>query len=222
MGAGTLSRSDILRRGDILGVILAGGQSRRFGSDKAAAQLGGSRLIERVAAKASRQTAALVVSGRDYGLGLPVIPDTVPGQGPLIGVLSALEWAKATGFSALATFSCDAPFFPPDLVARLAEGVRSGKACSVVRSGGLRHPIFAVWRTSALDRLRHACDAGIRALKAAQDEVEAAEVSFPTGPGPGGDMFFNINSRDDLLPARTWLAEQGARDLHRLGQSAVG
>lgn len=222
MGPGTLIHSEIPRRGDILGVILAGGQSRRFGSDKAAAQLGGRRLIERVVAKAGRQTAALVVSGRDYGLGLPVIPDTVPGQGPLAGVLSALEWAKAAGFSATATFSCDAPFFPPDLVARLAEGVRSGKTCSVVRSGGLRHPIFAVWRTSARDRLRHAYDAGIRALKAAQDEVEAAEISFPAGPGPGGDMFFNINSRDDLVLAQTWLGEQEARDLHWLGRRAAG
>ena len=41
---------------------------------------------------------------------------------------------------------------------------------------------------------------------AAQDEVGSAAVAFAAGPGPGGDVFFNINSRNDRALAQAWLA----------------
>lgn len=200
MGVGALTRQDIL------GVVLAGGQSRRFGRDKAVAQLDGRRLIERVAARALPQTAALAISGRDYGLGLPVIPDAMPSEGPLTGVLSALQWARTAGLSAVATFSCDAPFFPPDLVARLAQKASPALGCSFVSVGAMRHPAFALWHTSIVDRLQRIYNVGTRALGAALDEIAAVGVSFPEGAGPGGDMFFNINNRNDLALAQAWLA----------------
>lgn len=93
-----------MRKTDILGVILAGGRSSRFGKDKALGQLGGQRLIDHVVARAAPQVGGLAVSGRDYGLGLPVIPDCEPGQGPLGGLLSAVHWAQNKGFDAVASF----------------------------------------------------------------------------------------------------------------------
>jgi molybdenum cofactor guanylyltransferase len=203
----------LLAREDILGVVLAGGQSRRFGRDKAVAQLDGRRLIERVVARATLQTAALAISGRDYGLGLPVIRDATPSQGPLTGILSILRWGQASGFSAVASFSCDAPFFPPDLVVRLAEELPPASGCSFASAQGTRHPIFALWRVSVLSRLQGVYDTGTRSLVAAQDRIGAAAVTFVAGAGPGGDMFFNINRQDDQAVAQAWLARDR---LHRL------
>jgi molybdopterin-guanine dinucleotide biosynthesis protein A len=204
MGAGALTRQDIL------GVVLAGGQSRRFGRDKAVAQLDGRRLIERVAARALPQTAALAISGRDYGLRLPVIPDAMASEGPLTGVLSALRWGRACGFSAVASFSCDAPFFPPDLVARLAEKASPAFGCSFAVANGTRHPVFALWKISALGRLQEVYDTGTRSLMAAQDRIGSAAVIFAAGPGPGGDMFFNINRPDDQSLAQVWLQRRAS------------
>jgi molybdenum cofactor guanylyltransferase len=200
---------------NILGVVLAGGQSRRFGQDKAVAQLDDRRLIEHVVARARLQTAAFAISGRDYGLDLPVIPDILPSEGPLTGVLSALQWARLAGYSAVATFSCDAPFFPPDLVARLAEKVPPTMGCSFVSAQGMRHPVFALWRVFALARLQEVYAFGTRSLMAAQDQMGAIDVAFAAGPGPSGDMFFNINSRNDQAFAQAWLA-------HRSSPSGLG
>jgi molybdopterin-guanine dinucleotide biosynthesis protein A len=210
MGAGTLMAAYSLAAGDILGVILAGGQSRRFGRDKALALLDGRRLIERVVARAMSQTAALAISGRDYRLGLPVIPDAMASEGPLTGVLSALQWAGIAGYAAVATFSCDAPFFPRDMVARLAEELSPTSGCSFVRAQRTRHPVFALWRVCALSRLQEVYDTGTRSLMVAQDRIGAAAVSFAAGPGPGGDMFFNINRQDDQSLAQAWLKRRAS------------
>lgn len=200
MDAGTLTAADIL------GVVLAGGQSRRFGRDKAAASLGGQRLIERIVARARSQTNALAISGRDYGLGLPVIPDIAVSEGPLTGILSALQWARDAGFPAIATFSCDAPFFPLDMVRRLARDLPANMSCAFAGTQGARHPVFAVWRTSTLEPLRNIYAAGTRSLMRAQDQLDSVAVDFAAGEGPDGDVFFNINYRSDQTLAQAWLS----------------
>jgi molybdopterin-guanine dinucleotide biosynthesis protein A len=202
-----------LRKENVLGVILAGGQSRRFGQDKAAALLGQRCLIEQVLTRARPQVAQMAVSGREYGLGIPVIPDAFPSEGPLSGVLSALAWARDKQFDAVATFSCDAPFFPPDMVAKLALAVDSNAMCSYVCARSEHHPQFAVWQVRAVDELSRLYERGARALKRTQDALNGTPVHFPDGPGPGGDMFFNINCRSDLLVARHWLESGGTEDL---------
>ena len=83
-------------------------------------------------------------------LKLPVIADRVPGfVGPLAGILAALEWMRANRPKArwLASFACDCPFFPMDMVARLIEAARNARATVAVAesSGGQHHPVFAVW-----------------------------------------------------------------------------
>jgi len=195
-----------LKHGDVLGVILAGGRSSRFGEDKAAAKLGDRRLIDHVAARAMPQVGQLALSGRDYGLNLPVIADTEQGQGPLGGVLSALAWAQKSGFAAVASFSCDAPFFPPDLVRGLSAAVRGAHRCSYASSRGIGHPVFGLWCISAATNLQSLFDGGVRSLKQAASLLDGMSVDFAQGHGPGGDMFFNINRPEDMLVARQWLA----------------
>lgn len=105
----------------LLGAILAGGASRRFGSDKAAALLGGKALIDHVVDRLAPQVAAVVVVGRDHP-GLVSLPDRpCGGLGPLGGLAAALAYAAAGGFDAVVTSGCDLPDLPDDLV-RLAPG----------------------------------------------------------------------------------------------------
>ena len=92
----------------LLGAILAGGQSRRFGSDKALALYKGQPLLDHAAASLRPHVAALAVVGRDWP-GLVRIDDfPEPGLGPLGGLCGALRYAEANGFGAVLSSSCDA------------------------------------------------------------------------------------------------------------------
>lgn len=103
----------------ILGAVLAGGQARRFGSDKAMARLGDAALLDHALASLAPHVAATVVVGR---ITAPVA--TVPDQpsahlGPLGGIAGALVHAVAHGYDAVLTTACDTPFLPAPLVAAL-------------------------------------------------------------------------------------------------------
>lgn len=102
----------------LLGAVLAGGQSRRFGSDKALAMLDGRALIEHSVAALGAQTEAVIICGREGGI--PDRPE--PGLGPLGGINAAIHEAAARGFDAVLTCGCDVPSLPDDLAWRLAGG----------------------------------------------------------------------------------------------------
>lgn len=102
-----------------LGAILAGGASRRFGSDKAAAALDGRMLLERVVAAIAPQVDAVVLSGRNWP-GLVTVADRPAGVGPLGGLAAALALAEADGFAAVLAVPVDVHPLPPDLLERLA------------------------------------------------------------------------------------------------------
>jgi molybdenum cofactor guanylyltransferase len=90
-----------------LGAIIAGGQSRRFGSDKAAVMLNGKALIDHVADGLRPQVDVLIVVGREWK-GLVSIPDMPkPQMGPLGGLCAALEYAENYGFDLVLTSGCD-------------------------------------------------------------------------------------------------------------------
>src|SRR5579885_291306 len=116
----------------VAGVLLAGGLSRRMGGgDKSLRLLGGRTILARVIERARPQCAALLLNAngdpaRFAEYHLPVRGDLVEGfAGPLAGVLTGMAWAREAvpGAQWLASFACDAPFFPTDLVARLRDAV---------------------------------------------------------------------------------------------------
>ena len=193
----------------MLGVVLAGGAARRFGADKALAQLRGMSLLERVAARARPQVDQLAISlasSQQADAGLPTILDRTPGQGPLGGVATALYWAAERAFALVATFPCDTPFFPVDLVARLRASLSGDADCAMARRGGQEHRAFALWRTRCEPEVSRALAAGRRSLQEIGDAINCVHVDFPLqGDGPGGDAFFNINRREDLALAQSWL-----------------
>lgn len=181
-----------------IAVILAGGRSARMGGrDKALAELGEARLIDRVIARLAPQTDRMVISGRrDYGTGLTAIADEKSGpQGPAAGVFAVSRWMAQNEPSTEGFFTVpvDGPFLPDDLAQRLAA---CGGPAVAADDGGV-HPTFAYWTLRALDgaweKLHGAPSISLRALATASN---AREVRWP-----GTGLFFNVNSPEDLKAA---------------------
>ena len=198
-------------RRDCAGVLLAGGLGRRMGGGlKGMARLAGRPLLAHAAARAGPQAARLAINANAPAaefaeLGLPVLPDPVRGfVGPLAGVLAGLLWAREAGYGWVASFPCDAPFFPETLVQDLA--AEAGRVDIVTAtSGGRRHPVFALWATGLADDLRHAlAEEGLRKVDRWTARHRMADVEFPLRPE--GDPFFNINTPEDLAAAEARLA----------------
>ncbi|MBT5666623.1 MAG: molybdenum cofactor guanylyltransferase MobA, partial [Rhodospirillaceae bacterium] len=151
---------------DVVGVLLAGGLSRRMGGgDKCLRQLGGRTILSRVVECAVGQVDALALNAngdparfKDYGL--PVIPDVIDGYaGPLAGVLTGLDWAAREwpDHQWVASFPTDAPFAPDDLVARLLAAVTDeGADMACASSNDRRHPVIGLWPVALSGALRKA------------------------------------------------------------------
>lgn len=104
----------------ILGAVLTGGRSSRFGSDKAMAMLGGLPLVERAASVLAPHVGEVVTVGGPPRDGLAHVPDRpAPDLGPLGGLAGALAHAEACGFDAVLTIACDTPAVSPDLLQAL-------------------------------------------------------------------------------------------------------
>lgn len=194
------------REGAVLGIIFAGGASRRYGQDKVLATLDGTPLLQRVADRFRPQVDALAISGQSRReFSFPNIPDRLPGAGPLAALCSVLRLAARQEWSRVATVSGDTPFIPGDMVARLAAAL-NGHDCAVASRQGVLHPTCAVWATRASTGIEAAFDAGARSLHRAISRLDAAQVDFSASEGgPGGDPFFNINSQEDMAAAQAWL-----------------
>jgi len=204
-------------RGGVCGVLLAGGQSRRFGGgDKSLRLLGGRPVLARILDIARPQTDALVLNAngdpaRFSEFDVPVAADVIGGYaGPLAGVLTGLEWARdnAPDCRWVASFACDAPFAPRDLVARLLAAVKAGGAdLACASSGGRDHPVFGLWPVSFAGDLRRAVvEEGIRKVDLWTARHRLAHADWPSDPV---DPFFNVNRPDDLARAEAMLAEAG-------------
>lgn len=156
----------------LLGAVLAGGEARRFGSDKALALLGGRTLIDHVVAALAKQCGGIVICGRDHA-GLASVPDRPrAGLGPLGGINAALHWARDAGFEAVLTAPCDTPHLPDDFAERLS---RSGGPAFVADL-----PVIGLWPVA----LAHALDAHLatgaeRSLRGWARVAGATPVDIP-------------------------------------------
>jgi molybdopterin-guanine dinucleotide biosynthesis protein A len=202
---------------NIVGLLLAGGQSRRMGGgDKALRLLGGASLLERVITRLRPQVGTLVINAngdpaRFADFELPVVADSVPGfAGPLAGVLAGLDWAATyrPGWEFVVSAATDAPFLPRDLVARLRreiENTAADLACAA--SGGRAHPVFGLWPVRLREDLRRAVVVdGVRKVDEWTGRHRLATVSFAVRPV---DPFFNANRPEDLTAAAALLTAGG-------------
>ena len=197
----------------IAGVLLAGGQSRRMGGgDKCLRELGGQTLLTRIIERAAPQIGPMMLnangdSSRFAAFGLPVFADVVEGYaGPLAGVLTGLEWAAdhAPGCDWVASFACDAPFLPLDLVTRLLAVIEDQNAdLACARSNGRDQPVFGVWPVRLAAELRRAVvDEDIRKVDVWTARYNLAHADFDDS---AIDPFFNVNRPEDFATAETLL-----------------
>ena len=208
--------SSMTDRDRILGVILAGGKSRRFGGgDKGLADLGGETVLERVIARFRPQVGRLILSingdpQRFQRFDLPTIIDQENAElGPLSGLLAALDWQSqyAHNCTALATVSTDVPFLPLDLVQRL-DGERGG-GIAVATSDGQRHPTIAIWPVTSRAAIADALQQRLLSVNALTKQLNAVAVPFAMRNIDGTvlDPFLNVNTLDDLTAARAFVGK---------------
>lgn len=203
-------------RDDILGVILAGGQSRRFGGgDKGLADLAGKPVLSHIIARIHPQVGRLILSingdaQRFAGFNLPTITDQEnAGLGPLSGILAALDWQNqhAHDCTAIATVSTDVPFLPLDLIQRL-DAERAG-GIAIATSGGWRHSTIAIWPVTARAAIADALQQRQLSVNALTERLNAVAVPFAMRDidGTAMDPFLNVNTPDDLAAARALIGK---------------
>jgi molybdopterin-guanine dinucleotide biosynthesis protein A len=199
---------------DLVGVVLAGGLSRRMGGgDKCLRPLGGRPLLAHIVERARPQVDSLILNAngdatRFAAFGLEVVADGVEGfAGPLAGILAGMDWAAghAAGARWLASFPADAPFLPLDLVARLRAAAESqGRPLACAASDGRTHPVVGLWSLALAAELRLALvQDGLRKIDLWTARHGVAEVEWPARPY---DPFFNANRLEDLAEAERLLA----------------
>ena len=200
----------------VVGVILAGGLSRRMGGgDKCLRLLGGRPILTHVIARARGQVGRLVLNAngdpaRFANFHLPVAADSIPDfAGPLAGVLTGMDWARdnAPDCPYVASFAADAPFSPRDLVPRMLAALENGKAdLACARSGGQDHPVVGLWPLRLAENLRRALREGLHKVDIWTQRYRLARVEFAAQPV---DPFFNANTPEDLAEAERLLPLAG-------------
>ena len=144
----------------VSGAVLAGGQSRRMGSDKAALLIHGEPLLGRVVRLLRSVTPDVAVIGPPERAalvpGAPIFPDRWPRQGPLGGIATALQ---ALAGDAVLVVGCDMPCLNPALLRHLLARAAAYDAV-VVHADGQTHPLHAVYQRRCLPALEAQLHAG--------------------------------------------------------------
>lgn len=176
------------------GYILSGGQSSRFGADKARATLGDNPLLVRVArvleeALGERPRVIAGRAGAYDDLDLSTLTDLRPGQGPLAGLEAALHdspqsWVLLT--------SCDLVGLQASWVEELLDHRDEGRA--VAFHDGRWQPLFALYHRDLLERAAHHLDAEQRSMWRFLEDVGAVAVD----PPQGWSEVVSVNRYEDL------------------------
>lgn len=170
----------------ILGAVLAGGRSTRFGSDKALAEIDGHTLLSLAVDALSGWCEQVVVTGRETAPA-STLPDWPrAGMGPLGGLAAAMRLAQDEGYSLVLSCGVDGGLLPDDLPERLGEA----PACVEAQ------PIIGIWPVSAtatLEGLLHSEES--HSMRRFADLVGARPVELPAA-------IANINTPADLAALR--------------------
>ena len=199
-------------KGAVVGLVLAGGRSVRFGGEKAVALLDGRPLLQWAAQRLRSVCASVAINVRAGSEAESVAQaqsfttlydEAGDALGPLAGVKVGLIWAEAQGARLLAVSPCDAPLLPDDLYVRLVEHADGGPAMAETRDG--RQPLCAVWPVTSLPDVRDALRGGAHPPTWQMLERIGARKVFFDSP----EAFVNVNTREDLEAAQA--QPRGAR-----------
>ena len=193
-----------MKEHNIIGVILAGGKSSRFGSNKSLSKLANNKLIEHVINKIDKYFPEILVVSNDSGLKIEnqkikIIKDCIKGYlGPLVGVLSAMKYANSfeNKFKWIITFPCDTPFFEKLIVEQMIEKATSPKEkIYFVKDKKQRHNIFGLWSTSLEKVLEEDLNNNFRKVDLWADKIGC---NFIEKDIQNENEFLNINTKKDL------------------------
>ena len=199
---------------NILAVVLAGGQSKRFGEDKNQAKLGNITLLEHVLAKVTKKfEKILIISNQNLNIktlnSITIVPDCIQGNlGPLVGVLTAMKWIKKNNkqYQWIATFPSDTPFFDTSIIEKYKSKINLNESLLYfVRSNQKRHNIFGLWSVKLMETLENdLINNNFRKVEEWADKIGVETINVKIDKF---DPFFNINTKTDLEEAEKILKE---------------
>lgn len=171
--------------------ILTGGASRRMGRDKATLEVDGTSLVRRIidVARDAGATDVVTVGGPDRNVGVPHVPDSRTGAGPLGGIATALV---ALAPSVVVVLACDLPAIDVTAIHAVVGALRTHDA-AVARTDRLE-PLCSAWQPNrCAGVVEQVLDRGERAVHIALAQLDVVEVTVPAAP------LFNVNTPEDLV-----------------------
>ena len=191
----------------ILGVVLAGGKSLRFGEDKSQVKLNNKSLIDHILSEILTEfKELLIVSNNSIKFNksekISIIGDFKNNLGPLGGVLTAMKWIKDNNkdYQWISTFPTDTPFFKNQILKDFHDKInlKNGKLF-FIKSNNTRHNIFGLWSIDLADKLEKDLENGDRKV---EDWANKVGVNIIDMQFEKNDPFFNIYTKDDLEKAK--------------------
>ena len=195
-----------MQHNNILGTVLAGGKSQRFGEDKSQVKLGDKLLIDYILSEIIDEfNEVLVVSNNQINFKeskkISLIEDFKKDLGPLGGVLTAMKWVKDNNkdYQWISTFPADTPFFKNQILKDFLNKINmeEGKLF-FIKSNNTRHNIFGLWSIDLMDKLEEDLDKGERKVEVWANSIGVKNINMKF---ENKDPFFNINTKEDLKKA---------------------
>ena len=192
---------------NILGTVLAGGKSQRFGEDKSQVKLDGKLLIDYILTEIIDEFKEILIVTNSQitfqkSKKISTIKDFKKGQGPLGGVLSAMKWAKEKNdkYKWISTFPVDTPFFKKDILQKFLSEIDSEESkLFFIKSNNKRHNIFGIWSIDLMKKLEDDLNEGQRKVEVWANSVGVKVINMEF---INKDPFFNINTKEDLEKAK--------------------
>lgn len=182
----------------LAGIVLAGGQSRRFGSDKALEPYKNSTFLELALNNLKAVTDVVAVIGRtDYSAeNVQFIRDHAKyrGMGPLAGLYTAMKEVQAEWYLVLA---CDMPLIDQDILAALLSGINEKQPAVIPVIDGKYHPLCALYHCTVLPEIERLLDLKELKMMTLMDQLNPVYLNESNFKNSG--RFANMNRREDLM-----------------------
>ena len=190
----------------VLGVVLAGGKSQRFGQDKSQVKLQDKLLIDYILDEIINEFHEILIIANEpinfmNSNSISVTKDYKNGLGPLGGVLTAMKWIKENDkkYKWVSTFPSDTPFFSKKELKYFFENIKIHESkLFFVKSKETRHNIFGLWSLDLMDKLEKDIDKGERKVENWANSIGVSTVDIEY---KNIDPFFNINTKEDFEKA---------------------
>ena len=191
---------------NILGVVLAGGKSQRFGKDKSQVKLQDKLLINYILNEIINEFKEILIIANEninfmQSKKISITKDFKKGLGPLGGVLSAMKWIKEKKkeYKWISTFPTDTPFFTKKELTFFYENIDINESkLFFIKDKNKRHNIFGLWSLDLIEHLENDLSKGMRKFELWEDSIGVKIINIDY---KNPDPFFNINTEEDLKKA---------------------